>query len=131
MSASVSTFTLDPVCCRNLDSKKFPDFNVMLKSDVTHNKRHTQADLDLRYGANFKDPNKQVTLSGEVSHKKAPQGAKFNYKAAAVYLPLVSQLCLAQSPSFSLVAAAEAFGRQSFHKTGSIKLTFLPSMLTH
>ena len=43
--------------------KRNPELNVKMIGNVDHNKKHTDADLDLRYGANFGDDNKHLEFN--------------------------------------------------------------------
>ena len=43
--------------------KRNPELNMKLVGNINHNADHTEADLDIRYGSNFKDDNKRVEMS--------------------------------------------------------------------
>ena len=51
---------------RTLSVKRNPELNVKMIGNINHNAKHTEADLDVRYGdATFKDENKHVEVSLE------------------------------------------------------------------
>ena len=48
---------------RNLAVKRNPELNLKLIGNVDHNAEHSEGDLDIRYGADFKDDNKHIEVS--------------------------------------------------------------------
>ena len=40
--------------------------NVKLVGNINHNKKHSEVDLDVRYGADFKDEEKHIDLSASM-----------------------------------------------------------------
>ena len=52
--------------CRSLAVKRNPELNVKLVGNINHNKKHSEVDLDVRYGADFKDEEKHIDLSASM-----------------------------------------------------------------
>ena len=46
--------------------KRNPEMNLKMIGNVNHNKKHSEVDLDVRYGADFKDGDKQIALSASM-----------------------------------------------------------------
>ena len=46
--------------------KRNPELNLKMIGNVNHNKKHSEVDLDVRYGADFKDDEKQIALSASM-----------------------------------------------------------------
>ena len=55
--------------CRNAESKKNPDLNFKLITNVNHNKRSSGFDANINYGPNFKDAEKQITVDGNLDRR--------------------------------------------------------------
>ena len=51
----------------NLAVKRNPELNLKLLGNVNHNKKHTDIDLDVRYGANVKDESRHIDMAFEVN----------------------------------------------------------------
>ena len=53
---------------RNVDFKKSSYLNGNLQFDMQHNKKHSEAEVDFRYGNNKKDFNKRIYLQTIMNH---------------------------------------------------------------
>ena len=51
---------------RNLAVKRNPELNLKLTGDVNHNMKHSEVDVDIRYGPDFKDDEKQIALAASM-----------------------------------------------------------------
>ncbi|GFS10552.1 microsomal triglyceride transfer protein large subunit [Elysia marginata] len=69
----------------NLDVKKNPEYNVGLNFGFDHKKKHTEAELEVRYGANRKDKTKTLYLNTAIN-RKIP-----NYKNAVLVYKMKAQ----------------------------------------
>ena len=68
-----------------MDSKSFPDYNTGLKMDVSHKKKLSSAELEVRYGSNPKDKTKRVELSATLARKiKNAYNVDLSYKMQAL-----------------------------------------------
>lgn len=69
---------------RNFKVKKNPDYNMDVVLDLDHKKRHSEVELDLKYGPDPKDKTKKIyfltSLTKRISSLK---NAVVNYKLKA------------------------------------------------
>ena len=49
-----------------MTSKKSPELNFKLVGNVNHNKKHSEIDADIKYGADLKDQNKQISVAASL-----------------------------------------------------------------
>ncbi|XP_012938713.2 uncharacterized protein LOC101848113 [Aplysia californica] len=68
-----------------LDIAKNPEYNLGLDLSVDHKKKHSEAEVELRYGPNPKDKTKKVFWSSSFTRKQASwKNADLNFKMNAV-----------------------------------------------
>ncbi|KAK6188791.1 hypothetical protein SNE40_004897 [Patella caerulea] len=67
----------------NFDVKKNPEYNFITKLDLSHNNRHSEATVDVRYGKtlnNKKTNDKRVFMDATFNHKGNTAAAKADYE---------------------------------------------------
>ena len=52
---------------RNLAVKQNPELNFKLTGNVNHNSKRSEIDVDVSYGPDFKDDDKQISLSASMN----------------------------------------------------------------
>ena len=55
----------------NLDVAKNPEYNTQFNVDVDHKKKHSQAEVEIKYGKNPKDKTKRIFGSFSLNRKLA------------------------------------------------------------
>ena len=74
---------------------KNPDYNLGLSFDLDHKKKHSEADLELKYGADPKNYKKRIVLSTSLDRKALSlKNANLKFKMNAVAPEHVSDLIL-------------------------------------
>jgi hypothetical protein len=69
----------------NLDIAKNPEYNLGLNVDLDHKKKHSAAEVELKYGKNPKDKTKRIFWSTSLNRKLATwKAANLNFKMDAL-----------------------------------------------
>ena len=68
----------------HLDVAKNPEYNTQLNFNLDHKKKHSAAEVEVKYGKDMKDKNKRVYLSTSLNRKLASwKNAQLTFKMDA------------------------------------------------